>query len=338
MINKLTTLTSVLLIILTLVTPHNTIFTEKGFPSPSLNNRGKTLFVGGNGPGNYSKIQDAINNATNNETIFVYDDSSPYYENIVINKSIMLLGENKTTTIIDVQGVGGNVVTITAEGVLFSGFSVLNWADNISSQTGMYIHSNNCQIVGNIFSCTHIWYGYEAVILFYSNNTTILDNMISHTAFGIILVSSSENIVSKNFITDTWEAGIALRDSSYNNISENVFVNNSYAVDFGNSDYNNLYSNEITSNVYGIITTTSVKNIITKNNFRNNIRYNAFTVFSLKPFWRNTWDANYWNRTKLFPKIIFGVLEIPIGIGITIPWFNIDRHPARKPYNISIKI
>ena len=34
-------------------------------------------YVGGSGPGNYSKIQDAIENATKGDTVFVFDDSSP---------------------------------------------------------------------------------------------------------------------------------------------------------------------------------------------------------------------------------------------------------------------
>jgi parallel beta-helix repeat protein len=301
----------------------------------SQNDRGIILYVGGSGPGNFSKIQDAIDNATNNETIFVYDDSSPYYENIVIDKSITLLGENKTTTAIDAQGVGGNVVTITAEGVIFSGFSVLNWNDNISSQTGIYIHSNTCKIVGNIFTCTYVWYGYEALHLDHSNNSIILDNMISHTAIGIVMERSSRNIVSKNLITDTFDAGIILYVSNDNNISENLIVNNSYGINLGSSTKNKINSNEISGNVHGMTITASVKNIIMKNNFRNNIVFSVFEVFSSKPFWRNTWDANYWNRTRLLPKIIFGILDFSPVIYITIPWINVDWHPARKPYNIS---
>ena len=61
----------------------------------------KTLYVGGSGPGNYTKIQDAIDDAFFGDTVFVYDDSSPYYENLKISKSIELIGENRNTTIID---------------------------------------------------------------------------------------------------------------------------------------------------------------------------------------------------------------------------------------------
>ncbi|MCK4416367.1 MAG: hypothetical protein KAU84_04365, partial [Thermoplasmatales archaeon] len=36
---------------------------------------GNILYVGGSGPGNYTKIQDAINAAWYGDTVFVYDDS-----------------------------------------------------------------------------------------------------------------------------------------------------------------------------------------------------------------------------------------------------------------------
>ena len=65
---------------------------------------GNTLYVGGGGPGNYTKIQDAIDDAKRGDTVFVYDDSSPYFEVIWIDKRIKLIGEKRETTIIDGTG------------------------------------------------------------------------------------------------------------------------------------------------------------------------------------------------------------------------------------------
>jgi len=45
-----------------------------------------TLYVGGSGFGNYSTIQDAVDNASSGDTVYVYDDSSPYIENVVVDK------------------------------------------------------------------------------------------------------------------------------------------------------------------------------------------------------------------------------------------------------------
>ena len=53
----------------------------------TLGGGGNILYVGGNGPNNYTKIQDAIDDASNGDTIFVYNGT--YYENVIINKIIL---------------------------------------------------------------------------------------------------------------------------------------------------------------------------------------------------------------------------------------------------------
>ncbi|MCX6664402.1 MAG: pectinesterase family protein [Euryarchaeota archaeon] len=61
---------------------------------------GNWLYVGGSGPGNYTKIQDAIDNTSDGDTVFVY--SGTYNESIVINKNqLTLIGQDKNTTIIN---------------------------------------------------------------------------------------------------------------------------------------------------------------------------------------------------------------------------------------------
>ena len=62
----------------------NVLLERTSIPTSS----GNTLYVGGSGPGNYTSIQEAIDNSEDGDTVFVYDDSSPYYENLVIEKSI----------------------------------------------------------------------------------------------------------------------------------------------------------------------------------------------------------------------------------------------------------
>ncbi|EMR74892.1 parallel beta-helix repeat (two copies) [Thermoplasmatales archaeon SCGC AB-540-F20] len=82
-------------------------YSDKELNCKSLFDRGTTLYVGGTGPNNYTKIQDAINDASDGYTVFVYNDSSPYYESIIIDKSINLVGEDRDST--HIAGGGGNV-------------------------------------------------------------------------------------------------------------------------------------------------------------------------------------------------------------------------------------
>jgi len=112
---------------------------EKPF---SINFDGNTLYVGGSGPNNYTTIQSAINDAVDGDTVFVYDDSSPYYENIVIDKSINLIGENKEKTIID-GGGSGNVVYISADKVNISRFTIENSSKGPYRSAGIFVKDSD---------------------------------------------------------------------------------------------------------------------------------------------------------------------------------------------------
>jgi len=70
--------------------------------SSALSFDGNTLYVGGSGLNNYTRIQDAIDNASDWDTVFVYNGS--YYENVLVDKSISLIGEDRNLTFIDGSG------------------------------------------------------------------------------------------------------------------------------------------------------------------------------------------------------------------------------------------
>ena len=59
---------------------------------------GTWLYVGGSGLKNYTRIQDAIDNASEGDTVYVY--SGWYNESIDIKKSIVVCGEDRNTTFI----------------------------------------------------------------------------------------------------------------------------------------------------------------------------------------------------------------------------------------------
>ena len=181
--------------------------------------RGDTLYVGGSGPGNYTKIQDAIDNASDGDTVFVYDDSSPYYENLSIKKTINLIGENKDSTII---GGGGNykVVEISADWVNISGFTIENSEED---GNGIWVYSSYCGIIGNNIINNSI-----AILLLSNGNIIISNNEISMNSWiGIALQSSNNNIITKNVFTNNEYDGIYAVNSYNNAITENIFSFNS---------------------------------------------------------------------------------------------------------------
>jgi nitrous oxidase accessory protein NosD len=97
-----------------------------------------TLYVGGGGGNNYTSIQGAIDAAIPGDTIYVFDDSSPYNENVIVNKSVNLIGENKDTTVI-YGGSSGARVRIESDWVNISGFTVTGVGPFDSNNRGIYI-------------------------------------------------------------------------------------------------------------------------------------------------------------------------------------------------------
>ena len=81
----------------------------------------KIIYVDDDGTSDYTRIQDAIDNSSDGDTIYVY--SGNYDENIVIEKSITLIGENRNNTIIQGDDIN-NTVTITSNFVDISGFNI----------------------------------------------------------------------------------------------------------------------------------------------------------------------------------------------------------------------
>ncbi|KAA0007607.1 MAG: hypothetical protein FE036_03360 [Thermoplasmata archaeon] len=145
---------------------------------------GNILYVGGSGGNNYTKIQDAIDNANEGDTIFVFNGT--YYENVVVNKSINLIGEDRNTTIID-GGGSGSAVTVTADGCTIKGFTVTG------SDAGIDIRSNYNSIINN--TCSNNGFG---IYLVSSNNNTLINNNASSNFIGISLDSSNNITLSNN--------------------------------------------------------------------------------------------------------------------------------------------
>ena len=170
------------------------------------NQYGKILYVGGDGPGNYTKIQDAIDDATDGDTIIVY--GGIYHENIVIDKSISLIGKNKYNTIIDAN-YKGDVVKIMKDNVKISGFTIRNSEKNFE-KAGVVIQNSNYDVVENNIIENN---GDQGIRIFSSSYNTIKDNIISNNVYyGIWLWNSKENIIVNNTFLNN---GLVIREGDY---------------------------------------------------------------------------------------------------------------------------
>jgi len=168
----------------------------------------------------YQNITSAIEHASVNDTIYVYNGT--YYENVVLNKSVSLIGENRNAAILD-----GDLSTgfhVISDNVNISGFTIRNCKPPMGGVGGgIRLDScGNCKISGNKIDNNRmgIWldrgsshfifnntfsscvYAIGGSYTDSGNNLSIFNNFISASTYCIYLLRSSNSIVSNNTIVN----------------------------------------------------------------------------------------------------------------------------------------
>ena len=297
------------------------------------------LYVGGIGPGNYTKIQDAVNDASYGDTVFVYDDSSPYYENVKITKKIDLIGENKDTTIINGMKTK-YVVLINANKVKLDGFNIQNGSKEYSTDFGYEVR-------------------YGAVVVFRANQCIISNNVIENNdGYGILFVDSNYDFVSDNLIQNNKIPGIRLLYRCDGvQIFRNTFKNNPYGIlpTYEHYFLKIVNNNFIDNSEYGIFLEGLKYSKVEENNFIGNEVHASFkyqnSVVSIFEIISNIisgiiaslslkFDNNYWGGVTSRPYIIKGFFDFRY---YSYPgyedkyiyeWQRYDRNPVQEPHDI----
>lgn len=182
--------------------------------------RGNWLYVGGSGPGNYTRIQDAINQALDGDTVYVFNDSSPYIERLSINTKIQLFGEDKASTMIMSPGYqyDGHVIKILADNVSISDFTI----NSNSDVFGIKVFGDN-----TVLTNLYIQDSMSACIMLYDAEYTVISQTtIENTQFGIWSMnygSSSNTIIEHCMFLDCSSFGISVDSSDYI-IRDNIVI------------------------------------------------------------------------------------------------------------------
>jgi parallel beta-helix repeat protein len=275
------------------------ITAQKAEKSSLQVSRGNWLYVGGSGPGNYTRIQDAINASSDGDTVYVY--AGFYAEFLVINRSINLKGETENETILD-----GNdsflqrIVTLESDNVSVSNFTIQN--------------------------------GRGGGIEIYSSNNTISHNIITRNNFGIILYryGIKDNIITGNQMMNLYNGGMEIDYGvSETVVSHNVFQDCPQGIELWNSDFD-IFSYNLFENTSDI-TLYSGKNCTVE----NNTLVSSGAVVLLKSEWtlvnNNTFidshgieiygDGNDWSSQTIENNMMDGrpIYYYRATTGVTVP-------------------
>jgi peptide/nickel transport system substrate-binding protein len=283
----------------------------------------------------YSTIQGAINAADTGDTIYVRKGT--YYENVVVNKTISLIGESKENTIVDGGGTAA-VMTVEADSVLVTGFTVRNsgWGYYYYESSGITLDRVRfCNVRDNI--AMNVRYGISSWLGW---NNSISGNTMSNVEQGVSFDGPVYyNNITRNMISDTYFGIMLWETSYYTTIVNNTITNSSYAgIYFDNGTSALVVGNTLYSNYHGIDLFQSNESKIYHNNFINNTQQVV-----LSSSFNTTWDdgypsgGNYWsdyNGTDLYSGPYQNITGSD-GLGdspYTIDGNNTDHYPLMNPW------
>jgi len=259
----------------------------------------------------FDNIQDGVDAVNISGTVNIYEGS--YYENVIIDQSMTLVGENKQTTIVDGNSIG-SVFLITNSIVSISGLKIQNSGSEFTN-AGIFAENAKVELASLIIQNNQ-----NGIILSSTENCEIyLNNIINNSNSGISLELNSNN---------NWIAGNKI-NNNYIGIHLNIALGNEI------SDYTNgkiEIWNELKNNDYGIFSSGACQN--------NNIYHNNFLDNNKNAFDQgiNNWDdgeyGNYWDDYNGTDDDGDGIGDIPYSI---LGGNNKDNYPLMIPNGVDLE-
>ncbi|MGD2091349.1 MAG: NosD domain-containing protein [Candidatus Aminicenantes bacterium] len=239
----------------------------------------------------YTTIQAAVNAANPGDTLSVHNGT--YQENVTIDKSLTIIGENKDDTII-LGSDTGDAILITAGNVTIKGFTIKIDYDTYSygpPYAGIKIVSPSQH---NIIDGNNIRDCYRGFFLEGGADTgnVIANNIITNDVTGYLVMD----------YYSFWIMGSS-GNKIYGNTISSTDNQNGYGILLSGSSDNAIYANDINGNYYGIyLMSSSNDNILHHNNF-DNVFADAYIENFLGTCTGNQWyldievdpGGNYWS-------------------------------------------
>jgi parallel beta-helix repeat protein len=235
----------------------------------------------------YSTIQEAITSGATSDGDVISVKAGVYPENLVVNKTLSIVGENRATTIIDGENLG-TTVNITSSNVSISGFTIKN--SGADSSAGIYLDNvENCSISDN--TVTADYYG---IYLDCSDNNTLRNNAMdgnlynfgvdgNDSAHFINNVDSSNTVNGKKVYYLIGDSNLNINPSTYPDVGYLALVNctgitvqdlslssNGNGILLVNTQNSTLTGNKVANSTEGIRLIDSEGNVLKDNTLTGN--------------------------------------------------------------------
>ncbi len=253
---------------------------------------GTTITVDDDGQGDYRTIQEAVDNASKGDTIRVWDGY--YRENVVVNKTLSLIGNSSTETLVDAGG-SGSPVLVTANGCQVEGFN-LSGSGTHSNDAGIRVEANHSTLSGLISSYNNG----SGIHIRYSSDCNISDSScLGNDGDGIRISDSSTARIVNCSVSGSRLAGIDILRSPYLTIQDSSCLENRGAgIDVQSSDFSNISGCTSSENREdGMWILESDSSFIRDFNSSDNegagisVRFSHFTRISDTTIWENEFHS-----------------------------------------------
>lgn len=247
-------------------------------------------------PADFQTIQSAIDNANPGATILVA--SGTYVEHLIIDRNLLLIGEDRDTTIIDGDGAS-TVIALAVDDVTIESFTVTksgsqNFTTGISVDQARGIFIDHVKVINT----------YTGLDLSSSTSNDVADSIIVNNTNGLVCLYSNSNLFSNN-----------------------TFSGNGQAISLYYCGTNTFVGNTLSNDVEGLFLTSSSN----KNNFYHNNFEDAAPVTSgSSNIWSHGNEGNYWADYNFTGQDVNGD-----GIGAQpyrLDDNNFDYYPLMGPY------
>ena len=271
-------------------------------------------------PGAGTPIQNAIDGAGDGDTIYVH--AGEYVENLIVRKSLTLVGENRSTTVINGDG-SADIIRVCADGCTISGFTIVGaddweWAEKTLATGDVWDigggfaltpaqidvdgekvwltltkdgeeYDSEVMSVGDAYTFTDYKNEDVPVILCYvvcvfrGAESNLVQ--IKYVIFGDLMSEADTGVFVEERTGLLPIAGIIIDYADNNIVTDNEISLCNCGIRLRSSNNNILTANTALDNNYGISLRGASNNNIYHNNLINNTNYNAHGKHA------NQWDS-----------------------------------------------